>query len=515
MSMSKRKTVQVKAQLANTNSLGYFWGKLPQIYQVNFEYNYGKIIHLINVPVQVEAVTCLAQFFNAPLRCFTFRDFQLAPTIEELSLILKSSKKTEGVYTDIGRMPKIEDLASMLAVPTLPSLYKRDSEIKGFSRSSLEFLAQNMVEERKWGNLADTLALLVFGLVLFPNLENYIDNAAISVYWAARQLDKDYVPALLADIYYTLERKHAKKRGLMLCCIPLLYQWFTAQIFPRTIIIPSMDRVEWTYKIASLSEQTIFWHAFKVARDEVITSCGNFPNVPLIGSRGCINYNPLLALHQIGYPMFFKPDEASLGGFVIHNVIQEADFLHLIAKAWEQVHVRGSDLRARIGQGAESYKDWVRERAETVGLPFIVEASMPTTLPIPVIPMISLEEAEGLRAKIMQLEAEKEEVENQLHKTTFEKNQVSWNLQQEELKFKELQERFDQKTDRAGKLKTCLNQADSGLESLHEQLEKAQDDNGRWRLLWDRTLEERKEMRMGFECRILELTNYSKNPSKG
>lgn len=64
--------------------------------------------------------------------------------------------------------------------------------------------------------MADTLALLIFGLVLFPNLENFIDNAALSVFWSARIFHKDYVPDILADIYYTLEVRHAKQRGFQL-----------------------------------------------------------------------------------------------------------------------------------------------------------------------------------------------------------------------------------------------------------------------------------------------------------
>ena len=32
-------------------------------------------------------------------------------------------------------------------------------------------------------------------------------------------------------------------------------------------------------------------------------SCADFPNVPLIGTKGCINYNPVLAQRQFGYPI--------------------------------------------------------------------------------------------------------------------------------------------------------------------------------------------------------------------
>lgn len=380
------------------------------------------------MPVQLEAITCLAQFYDPPLRCFTFKDFQLAPTLEELVLILKSSKELKGVYTDIGRIPEISDLASFLEVPNLPSFYKGDGDVQGFNQTNLEFLAHKMVEGKRWVNLEDTLAFLIFGLVLFPNLENFIDNAALRVFWSARIFDKDYVSAFLVDIYYTLEVRYSKRRGLMLCCIPFLYQWFSAQIFPKSSVVKTMDRGEWTNKIASLGEQSICWYAFKTQRDEAITSCGSFTNVPLIGSRGCISYNPLLALRQIGFPLFVRPNEDSLIGFVIHDIVRDVELLIQVIKAWEKVHTKGSELRVCIGQRAKSYKKWMQERVEMIKLPFMVEESTPLFLLVPTPPVVSFEEANALRAKILLLEQEKEEVEASLHKSTYEKNKLVWSL---------------------------------------------------------------------------------------
>lgn len=280
--------------------------------------------------------------------------------------------ETQGGYIDIGRVPDISDLAALLDVPNLSSFYKGDSEVQGFNRTTLEFLANQMVEERRWENLADILALIIFGLVLFPNLENFIDNAALSIFWSTRIFQKDYVPALLADIYYTLEVRHTKRRGNMICCIPLLYHWLTIQIFPRSSIIPIMTRGEWTHKIASLNEQSVHSYALKTSRDEVITSCGNFTNVPLIGSRGCINYNPILSLRQLGFPMFVRPEEESLMGFVIHNLDHDAGLVIQIIQAWNDIHTKGPELRVRVGQRAESYKQWMQERVEIVRLPFIM-----------------------------------------------------------------------------------------------------------------------------------------------
>lgn len=55
-----------------------------------------------------------------------------------------------------------------------------------------------------------------------------------------------------------------------------------------------------------------------------------------------------------------------------------------------------------------------------------------------------------------------------------------------------------------------MNQADSGLGSLHEQLEEAQIETGRWGKLWDQTIKEKSELRKWLEGRIQELTQLLK-----
>lgn len=55
-----------------------------------------------------------------------------------------------------------------------------------------------------------------------------------------------------------------------------------------------------------------------------------------------------------------------------------------------------------------------------------------------------------------------------------------------------------------------MNQADSGLGSLHEQLEEAQIEAGRWGKLWNLAMKEKSELRKGLEGRIQELTQLLK-----
>ncbi|WJX25239.1 hypothetical protein P8452_14301 [Trifolium repens] len=117
MNSDKRGLLRVKAHLPDMRSLKFFSSKLTSLARNRVVQKYGKIIDLLNVPLQVEAITALAQFYDQPLRCFTFQDFQLAPTLEEFEQILDSPKKEKGPYRGIGQVVKIEELAPALNIP--------------------------------------------------------------------------------------------------------------------------------------------------------------------------------------------------------------------------------------------------------------------------------------------------------------------------------------------------------------------------------------------------------------
>jgi len=53
-----------------------------------FRKAYGKILDLTIVEISTEVVVSLTQYYDQPLRCFTFGDFQLVPTVEEFEEIL-------------------------------------------------------------------------------------------------------------------------------------------------------------------------------------------------------------------------------------------------------------------------------------------------------------------------------------------------------------------------------------------------------------------------------------------
>ena len=61
---------------------------MDQVQRQAFSKVYGKIWDLAMIELSVEAITSITQYYEQSLRCFSFGDFQLAPTIEEFEEIL-------------------------------------------------------------------------------------------------------------------------------------------------------------------------------------------------------------------------------------------------------------------------------------------------------------------------------------------------------------------------------------------------------------------------------------------
>ena len=67
-------------------------------------------------------------------------------------------------------------------------------------------------------------------------------------------------------------------------------------LYKEDYMIPNLTRYEWPQKLRFLTVDFVLWYARKLNIGDIIYNCGDFLNVPLIGSKACINYNPTLAL---------------------------------------------------------------------------------------------------------------------------------------------------------------------------------------------------------------------------
>lgn len=66
-----------------------------------------------------------------------------------------------------------------------------------------------------------------------------------------------------------------------------------------------MDNFGWSQKLASLTKKNHLLVFTKARERWSHISCGSFPNMPLIGLKGCISYNPT-SFEAVGLPHIWK-----------------------------------------------------------------------------------------------------------------------------------------------------------------------------------------------------------------
>ncbi|KAH1188623.1 hypothetical protein GmHk_U059349 [Glycine max] len=309
---------------------------------------YGKILDLTAAEVFTEAVVSLAQYYDQPLRCFTFGDFQMVPTIEEFEEILGCPLGGRKPYLFSGFLPSLSKIAAVIgdSAKELDRMKQTRNGVVGLPRKYLEGKARDMASQEKWGPFADILALLIFG--------------------------ESPVVAILADLFDTFDRRCEKNNARIVCCLPALCVWLISHLFRQDTRHPcplqsycscaEKGRVDWDQHLAGIGGSAINWFPrWKEGKEGVIFSCGDYPNVPLIGTRGCINYNPALAIRQLGYPMRGAPTEESLSPFLVRNLgAQSLKAIQRVHKAWRSPLRKDKELRGIRNGVIGGYHGWLR-----------------------------------------------------------------------------------------------------------------------------------------------------------
>ena len=88
----------------------------------------------------------------------------------------------------------------------------------------------------------------------------------------------------------------------------------------------------------SLTHSDIHWCSRSLEDVSIIDHCGEFPNFPLLGIRGGINYNPCLALRQFGYARRDGPHEMLVQGLVFDYDKEDQGYRQRFARAWGMVN---------------------------------------------------------------------------------------------------------------------------------------------------------------------------------
>ena len=177
----------------------------------------------------------------------------------------------------------------------------------GIPRKCLEEMAETLASQGEWVSFINVLALLMFGTILFPNVDGLVDLATIDAFLAYHHNKESPVIVVLVDAYDIFNLRCEKSSARIVCCMPTLYVWLVSHIFNHGSIFvcplqghrmcSRKDKANWEELLVGMTGASISWFPqWKEWGVGVLCSCEGFLNVPLMGMRDCINYNPVLAI---------------------------------------------------------------------------------------------------------------------------------------------------------------------------------------------------------------------------
>ncbi|XP_050916379.1 uncharacterized protein LOC127131505 [Lathyrus oleraceus] len=195
----------------------------------NFRAQYGRLVGILKTKVEDGVLNTLVQFYDPLYHCFTFPDYQLMPTLEEYSywfgLPVSNKLPFSGSEKTLTQATIAEALH--LEIYVMKANFIKKGGILGLTSRFLMEKAFNFAEADSKDAFEATFALLIYGIMLFPNIDDFVDVNDVRIF-----LIGNPVPILLGDTYHYIHHKIKKGGGTILCCAPLLYKWFISHL-PR------------------------------------------------------------------------------------------------------------------------------------------------------------------------------------------------------------------------------------------------------------------------------------------
>ncbi|XP_050919420.1 uncharacterized protein LOC127136959 [Lathyrus oleraceus] len=257
MESSKRNIYSFKFKDPDLRSLRDLVSQIHPVYRINFGKSHGNLLSILNQQVDHTTLITLAQFYDLPLRCFTFQDFQLTPTLEEFERLVRIPMKNKPLFEGIDESLPLEVIASALHMDEKEAEANLETKgnTKGFSLNFLLEIDHTLLKVESWDACYSAIALAIYGIVLFPNMDGFAIMVAICVFFTGNP-----VPTLLVDVYYYISHRYTKKKGFIACCALLLYQWFLEHL-PKTGAWVEKTDVSWPQRLGSLRSEDLSWYS--------------------------------------------------------------------------------------------------------------------------------------------------------------------------------------------------------------------------------------------------------------
>ncbi|KAL2344487.1 hypothetical protein Fmac_005772 [Flemingia macrophylla] len=245
--------------------------------RIDFKKSYGQVLDLL----KIYADPAFIRVLSLPcLHCFEFPQFDLVPTLEEYELMLRWPKSA-GVYTYRGAYITVDKVAALIKWPSHQSTLVGNRNVKGWRLKLLEDHLSSLAEKEDWSAFNKTLALIVFGMTLFPFHADTVDHAAMDAFFAWDVHLRSLGPTIFADTLLSINFCHQKQGKTLRCCLTLLYVWGITHFYASSHMGTLPDPLRSFSKIPPSSSL----HHGMESRGEALEHRSLLMDMPLVPSR--------------------------------------------------------------------------------------------------------------------------------------------------------------------------------------------------------------------------------------
>lgn len=141
---ARKSTSTFRYKSPDINSLKVLCLRVLSLKDNKFSANFHNIIYLLAEKVDYGAITTLAQYYDVPLRYFTFPNFQMSPTFEDIERLLNRLIKEYNPF------PMLEEGFFLTELSTVLGINANDLVASWGSKGTIKGLTQKFLKAHAW-----------------------------------------------------------------------------------------------------------------------------------------------------------------------------------------------------------------------------------------------------------------------------------------------------------------------------------------------------------------------------
>lgn len=172
--------------------------------------------------------------------------------------MLQLPVKNQASYMIEDNFPDSAEIAQALCMKKdlIESTLRNKGNTQGLPFKFMFEKATVFANNGSWDAFYASFSLLIYGLVLFPSVEGFVDKTAITIF-----ICHNPVPTLLADIFFSFHWRSTTMGGTINCCITLLHKWIMSHLPKKGPFVDNVGALKWSQRLMLLDVEDIIWYS--------------------------------------------------------------------------------------------------------------------------------------------------------------------------------------------------------------------------------------------------------------